>query len=177
MSRVGKIPVQLPSGTEFKINGRNITIKGSKGELNFVAPANVTVKQEDNQIVVSPNDDSKQAKSEWGTARSIIDNMVKGVAEGYTLKLELIGVGYRASVQGQMLSLSLGFSHDIKYALPASITARCPKQTEIELSGADKQLIGQIASEIRSIRPPEPYKGKGVRREGEYVRRKEGKKK
>ena len=176
MSRIGKLPVKL-QGAQAQIQGRKLTIKGPKGELSFNIPEQVAFKQENDQIVFSPADNSKRARTLWGTARAITNNLVKGVKDGFSLSLELQGVGYRASVQGQILSLTLGFSHEIKIAIPKGLTIACPSQTEISITGADKQMVGQFAAEVRSLRKPEPYKGKGVRRKGEYVRRKEGKKK
>lgn len=177
MSRVGQSPVQLPEGVSVSISGTIVSAKGKLGELSVVLTDDVTVKQEDGMIVVAPVDDSQKARAMWGTARSRINNLVEGVSEGYTKKLEINGTGYRAQVQGSNLVLQLGFSHDVQYPIPQDIKIVCPDQTHIEISGADKQKVGQIASEIRGYRPPEPYKGKGVKYEGEYILRKEGKKK
>ncbi len=177
MSRVGKIPVEVPSGVDVAINGRVVTAKGSRGQLAFEAAGDVTVALEDGKIVVRPVDDSKRARSMWGTARSRIQSMVTGVAEGFTKNLEINGVGYRAAVQGSTLNLQLGFSHDIAYPIPEGIAITCERPTAIAISGADKQKVGQVAADIRAYRPPEPYKGKGIKYSDEIVLRKEGKKK
>lgn len=177
MSRIGKHPVKMPAGVTATITADEIVIKGKLGELRHHMPHGVTVTQENDEIVVRPmtNDDAHRAL--WGTVRANVNNMVKGVSEGFTRKLELIGVGYRAQVQGDVLKLTLGFSHDIDYKLPQGVKAATPVPTTIELSSIDKQLLGQVASEIRSYRAPEPYKGKGVKYETETVLRKVGKKK
>ena len=175
MSRIGKHPVKLPAGVTAVIGAEEITVKGKLGELKTHIPHGVVVKQENDEIVVSPV--SNEHRALWGTVRANINNLVKGVNEGFSKKLELIGVGYRAAVQGQVLKLTLGFSHDVDYKLPAGVKAVCPVQTTIELSSCDKQLLGQVASEIRSYRAPEPYKGKGIKYDDETVLRKEGKKK
>ncbi len=176
MSRIGKHPVNL-SGATATIDNAEIEIKGKLGSLKTHIPSGVSVVQENDTIVVSPVSSTKQDRMLWGTVRANIQNMVKGVSEGFTRKLELVGVGYKAQAQGQKVKLSLGYSHDIDYALPAGITCATPQPTVIELSGIDKQLLGQVASEIRSYRSPEPYKGKGVKYEGETILRKVGKKK
>ena len=177
MSRIGKHPVKMPEGVTATISAEEIVIKGKLGELKTHIPYGVTVKQENNEVVVAPISQAKEHRMLWGTVRANINNMVKGVSEGYTRKLELIGVGYKAQAQGQTLKLSLGFSHDINYQIPAGVKVATPQPTAIELSGIDKQLLGQVASEIRSYRSPEPYKGKGVKYEEETVLRKVGKKK
>ena len=177
MSRIGKKPVTIPQGVEVTLNGQNVAAKGPKGELAVVLSDNVTVAQGDDGVTVAPADKSQTARSFWGLSRSLVENIVVGVSDGFSRKLELQGVGYRAQVQGTTLKLSLGFSHDIDYPVPEGIKIECPSQTEIIVSGIDKQKVGQVAAEIRSYRSPEPYKGKGVRYEGEYVFRKEGKKK
>ena len=177
MSRIGKHPVKMPAGVSADIKAGEIIVKGKLGELKTHIPHGVTVKQENDEIVVVPVSEDKEHRMLWGTVRANINNMVKGVSEGYTRKLELIGVGYKAQAQGQVLKLSLGYSHDINYDVPAGIKAATPQPTQIELSGIDKQLLGQVASEIRSYRSPEPYKGKGVKYEEETVLRKVGKKK
>lgn len=177
MSRIGKKPVTIPQGVEVTLNGQNVAAKGPKGELAVILSDNVTVAQGDDGVTVAPADKSQTARSFWGLSRSLIENIVVGVSDGFSRKLELQGVGYRAQVQGTTLKLSLGFSHDIDYPVPEGIKIECPSQTEIIVSGIDKQKVGQVAAEIRSYRSPEPYKGKGVRYEGEYVFRKEGKKK
>lgn len=177
MSRIGKHPVKMPEGVTATISAEEIVIKGKLGELKTHIPYGVTVKQENNEVVVAPISQNKEHRMLWGTVRANINNMVKGVSEGFTRKLELIGVGYKAQAQGQVLKLSLGFSHDINYQIPAGVKVATPAPTAIELSGIDKQLLGQVASEIRSYRSPEPYKGKGVKYEEETVLRKVGKKK
>ena len=177
MSRIGKKPVPIPSGVDVSLNGQAVAAKGPKGELQAILSELVSVEQTDEGLVVSPRDKSQSARSFWGLSRSLIYNLVTGVSEGFEKKLELQGVGYRAQVQGQTLKLSLGFSHDVDFAIPEGIKVECASQTEISISGIDKQKVGQVASEIRAYRPPEPYKGKGVRYVDEYVFRKEGKKK
>ena len=177
MSRVAKSPVKLPSGVEIKADGQALTVKGGKGSLQIELNKLVTVAQEDGQVSVRPAEESQQAWAQAGTARAIINNMVKGVSEGFEQKLELIGVGYRAQAAGKVLNLSLGFSHPVAYEMPEGITAETPSQTEILIKGIDKQLVGQVAANVRAYRPPEPYKGKGIRYAGEQVRRKEAKKK
>lgn len=177
MSRVGKNPISLPDGVTCQIQGNNIIVKGKNGELSAVISSGVQVSHEDNQIVVKPADDSKTARSLWGTWRSQIQNMVTGVSTGFTVDLEINGVGYRAAVEGKNVKLQLGYSHDIIYPLPEGITARCEKPTSLSISGSDRQKVGQVAAEIRAFRKPEPYKGKGVKYANEYILRKEGKKK
>ena len=177
MSRIGKKPVVIPQGVEVNLSGQNLAVKGPKGELAVTLSDYVTVAQNDDGVTVTPIDKTQTARSFWGLSRSLVQNIVTGVSEGFSRKLELQGVGYRAQVQGTTLKLSLGFSHDVDFPVPQGIKVECPSQTEIVITGIDKQKVGQVASEIRSYRPPEPYKGKGVRYEGEYVFRKEGKKK
>lgn len=177
MSRIGKKPVVVPQGVEVSLNGQNIAAKGPKGELVVTLSELVSVVQGDDGLTLSPVDKTQDALSFWGLSRSLVENIVTGVSEGFSRKLELQGVGYRAQMQGSTLKLSLGFSHDVDFPVPEGISVDCPSQTEIIVSGIDKQKVGQVAAEIRSYRPPEPYKGKGVRYEGEYVFRKEGKKK
>ena len=177
MSRIGKLPVQVPSGVSVQIDGQDIAVKGSKGELSLRLVDDVTATQEDGAVVVSPRDESKRARSMWGMQRSLVQNMVTGVSEGFEIDLEIQGVGYRAAVQGKTLNLQLGFSHDVAFPIPDGVTIACERPTAIKVSGIDKQLVGQVAAKIRSYRPPEPYKGKGVRYVGEYIFRKEGKKK
>ncbi|MEJ8574744.1 50S ribosomal protein L6 [Microbaculum marinum] len=177
MSRIGKKPVAVPGGVTATIEGQTVSTKGPKGALSVVLNDEVKVEMTDDGIQVDPRDDSKRARSMWGLSRTLVSNIVVGVSEGYTRKLEIQGVGYRAQVQGKNLQLALGFSHDVNYPIPEGIEIACPKPTEVVISGIDKQRVGQVASEIRRFRPPEPYKGKGVRYEGEYVFRKEGKKK
>lgn len=177
MSRIGKNSVKVPDGVSVEIAGQQVTAKGKLGQLSAMLPADVVVKQEGSEIWVKPRDASRKAQQMWGTARSVVNNLVVGVAEGFTRNLEIIGVGYRAQVQGKDLVLQLGFSHEIRYPIPEGVTAQCPEQTRITLTSADKQLIGRVASEIRGFRPPEPYKGKGVKYAEETILRKEGKKK
>lgn len=177
MSRIAKSPVKLPAGSEAKQQGQSISVKGAKGELSLNVNPMVAVTVADNEITVAPTKDEKAAWAQAGTARSLINNMVVGVTTGYERKLLLNGVGYRAQAKGKVINLTLGFSHPVEYELPEGIKAETPSQTEIVLSGIDKQLLGQVAANIRSFRPPEPYKGKGVRYADEYVRRKEAKKK
>jgi large subunit ribosomal protein L6 len=177
MSRLGKLPVTLPEKVSVTQQPNLVLVKGPKGELSTVITADVTVEVKDNIVLVQPANDSKRARSMWGTVRSNMANLVEGVTNGYKRTLEINGVGYRAQLKGQVLSISLGYSHDVKYILPTGIAAKVEKQTTIHLEGIDKQKIGQVAAEIRSLRPPEPYKGKGVKYAEEHIRRKEGKKK
>ncbi|HBU99316.1 MULTISPECIES: 50S ribosomal protein L6 [Thalassospira] len=177
MSRVGKNPVVVPNGVTITLNEEQISAKGKLGELNLSLTSDVTVTQEDNQIWVKPKNDSKRARALWGTTRANISNLVSGVSEGFTKKLEITGVGYRAQVQGNKLVLQLGFSHDVEMEIPTGLSVVAEKPTLVAISGADKQLVGQFAANARGWRGPEPYKGKGVRYEGEYILRKEGKKK
>jgi large subunit ribosomal protein L6 len=178
MSRVGKKPITAPKGVDIKVASGVVSVKGPKGELKLVVSDEVAVKVEGAEVTVTArNPDERKSKAMWGTARANIQNMVVGVTKGYEQDLELQGVGYRAAMKGKDLELSLGYSHPIVYKAPAGITFASAKPTEIKVSGADKQAVGQVAAELRRYRPPEPYKGKGVRKVGEYVRRKEGKKK
>ena len=178
MSRVGKYPVIVPEGVTVAVESNLVKAKGKLGELSCHFDADhINVKLDGNQVVVSPKAETKQARALWGTTRANINTIVKGVHDGFTKNLELVGVGYKARVEGSKLILSLGFSHDITVQAPQGIKIACTSPTQISISGADKQLVGQLASEIRDFRKPEPYKGKGVKYEGEYVRRKEGKKK
>jgi large subunit ribosomal protein L6 len=177
MSRIGKKPVAVPQGVTANVNGQTVTAKGPKGELTFVVNDEVLVKMEGSDISVEPRDDSKDARSKWGMSRTQIVNILTGVKDGFARKLEITGVGYRATMQGKNLQLALGFSHDVVYQTPEGITIATPKPTEITVSGIDKQAVGQVAAEIREYRGPEPYKGKGVRYAGERIVRKEGKKK
>ena len=177
MSKIGKHPVQLPEGVSAEVGQDAIVVKGKLGELKTHIPAGIQVTLEDGHLVVKPLQETKEAEAFWGTVRANLANMVKGVSVGFTKKLELIGVGYRVQVQGQKLVLTLGFSHDINYQLPAGVKAECVDQTKLILSCADKQLLGQVAAEIRSYRKPEPYKGKGIKYADEQILRKEGKKK
>ena len=177
MSRVGKKPVPVPSGVTATVEGQNVKMKGAKGELSFVVPEEVTVALEDGAVAVKPRDDSKSARAKWGMSRSQLANLVEGVSKGFEKRLEINGVGYKAAVAGKILKLSLGYSHDIDYEIPAGVTIVTPKPTEVVVSGTDKQKVGQAAAEIRDYRGPEPYKGKGVKYAGEFIFRKEGKKK
>ena len=177
MSRVGKKLIDLPEGIDVSIVHNGITIKGSKGELNANFPNTVKLEKEKDKVRVVPLNESKSAKASWGMARTIINNMVTGVSKGFSKVLEINGVGYRASVEGNILTLQLGYSHDIKLAIPEDLEVKCSKPTEIAISGIDKQRVGQFASEIRKLRKPEPYKGKGIKYQEEFIRRKEGKKK
>jgi len=177
MSRVGQAPIQIPEGVTVDVAGIVVSAKGKLGELSIQLTDDVKIEQNDNEISVSPVGDSKRAREMWGTTRAVINNLVMGVSEGFTKQLEVNGTGYRAQIQGQTLLLQLGFSHDVNFPIPEGITIKCPDQTHIEISGADKQKVGQVASEIRAYRPPEPYKGKGVKYADEYILRKEGKKK
>ncbi|MDN3608893.1 50S ribosomal protein L6 [Vibrio ostreicida] len=177
MSRVAKAPVAIPAGVEVKLNGQEVTVKGAKGELSRVLNAAVVVAQEENNLTFGPRDGVANGWAQAGTARALVNNMVVGVTEGFTKKLTLKGVGYRAAMKGNAVGLTLGFSHPVEHELPAGIKAECPSQTEIVITGCDKQLVGQVAADIRSYREPEPYKGKGVRYADENVRTKEAKKK
>jgi large subunit ribosomal protein L6 len=177
MSRIGKKPVQVPAGVTATVEGQKVTAKGPKGELFFVANDEVVLSQEDNVISVAPANESKDARAKWGMSRTMIENLFKGVKDGYEKKLEITGVGYRAAMQGKNLQLQLGFSHDVIYQPPEGISLACPKPTEIVVTGINKQVVGQVAAEIREYRGPEPYKGKGVKYAGERIVRKEGKKK
>ncbi|MDL2398360.1 50S ribosomal protein L6 [Rhizobium mayense] len=177
MSRIGKKPVQVPAGITASVDGQKVTAKGPKGELFFVANDEIGLKLENNAIVVTPLSDSKDARAKWGMSRTMIENILKGVKDGYERKLEINGVGYRAAMQGKNLQLALGFSHDVVYEPPQGITIAVPKPTEIVVSGINKQQVGQVAAEIREYRGPEPYKGKGVKYADERIVRKEGKKK
>ena len=177
MSRVAKAPVAVPNGVTVTQNGRQVEVKGSKGTLSFNLHALVELKQEEGKLQIAPTEESKDAWMQAGTARAVLNNLVKGVSDGFERKLLLIGVGYKAAVKGNVVNLSLGFSHPIDYNLPEGVTAETPTATEVLLKSANKQLLGQVASEIRGYRPPEPYKGKGVRYSDEVVLRKEAKKK
>ncbi len=177
MSRVGKRPVTVPAGVTATVEGQTVKMKGPKGQLQFVVPDDVAVKLDKGEVSVDPRAETKRARALWGTARAQIANLVAGVAKGFEKKLEITGVGYRAAVQGKNLQLSLGYSHDVVFSIPEGIAIVTPKPTEIVISGIDRQRVGQVAAEIRGYRPPEPYKGKGVRYAGEFIFRKEGKKK
>src|SRR5271165_5750614 len=177
MSRIGKKPVVIPAGVTAKLDGQTIAVKGAKGELKFTAPDEVSVSIDGGAVHVAPHGEDKRARAMWGMARALIANIVGGVTHGFEKKLEINGVGYKAAIAGKNLQLSLGYSHDIVFPIPAGVTITTPRPTEITVSGVDKQQVGQIAAEIRSFRGPEPYKGKGVKYAGEFIFRKEGKKK
>lgn len=177
MSRIANAPIAVPNGVNITLDGQQIKVKGSKGELDWNIHELVTVKQEDAELKVSANDSSKSAVALAGTTRALVNNMVTGVTEGFEKKLSIVGVGYRAQAQGQTLNLTLGFSHPVNYAVPEGVKVETPSNTEIVVSGIDKQKVGQVAAEIRAYRKPEPYKGKGVRYADEYVLRKQAKKK
>lgn len=177
MSRIGKKPVELVNGVTAEVKGQTIEVKGPKGARSFTATDDVEMKVEDGNIVVSPRGSSKRARQQWGMTRTQVANLVTGVTQGFKKELEIQGVGYRAQVQGNVLKLSLGYSHDVEYAIPSDITITSNKPTEVSIEGIDQQKVGQVAAEIRAWRKPEPYKGKGIRYVGEYVFRKAGKKK
>ena len=177
MSRIGKKAVPVPSGVQAVVEGQTVKIKGPKGALELVLHDDVVAKLDKGEIKVDPRSESKRARAQWGTSRTLINNLIEGVTKGFEEKLEITGVGYRAAVQGKNLQMQLGYSHDIVYPIPAGITIATPKATEVVITGFDKQKVGQVAAELRGFKPPEPYKGKGVKYTGEYVFRKEGKKK
>lgn len=177
MSRIANAPVTIPSGVEVKLNGQALAVKGGKGELSMGVHDSVAVTQDDGVLSFAAKNGDRESRALAGTMRAVVQNMVTGVSDGFERRLQLQGVGYRAQAQGKKLTLQLGFSHPVEYPLPDGIDAQTPSQTEIVITGIDKQRVGQVCAEIRAFRPPEPYKGKGVRYEGEYVRRKEAKKK
>ena len=177
MSRIGKRTIAVPKGVTVALDGQTISVKGPKGERSWTVAEEIEVKHEGDELSLALKADTQRGRAMWGLSRTLVDNMVVGVTDGFDKTLELVGVGYRAAMKGNALSLQLGFSHDVDIDPPAGVTFAVPKQTEIKISGADKQAVGQIAAVIRKLRPPEPYKGKGVRYTGEKVRRKEGKKK
>lgn len=177
MSRIGKKPITVPDGVTANVDGNTVTAKGPKGELSYVVNDEVLLTLDDGAITVAPRDESKDARAKWGMSRTMIENILTGVKTGFERKLEINGVGYRAAMQGKNLQLALGYSHDVVYELPEGVSAATPKPTEIVLTGIDKQQLGQVAAEIREFRPPEPYKGKGVKYAEEKIVRKEGKKK
>jgi large subunit ribosomal protein L6 len=177
MSRVGKKPVAVPSGVTANVSGKTISVKGPKGVLSLVIDDRVAVAMDKGEIKVDPKDESKAARALWGTTRANLNNIMTGVTKGFERKLEITGVGYRAAVQGKNLQLALGYSHDVLYPIPEGIAVATPKPTEIVVTGIDRKKVGQVAAEIRAYRPPEPYKGKGVKYAGEFIFRKEGKKK
>ena len=177
MSRVGKYPVQVPAGTQVQVDGQRVSAKGSLGEGIVALTDAVAVALENGEISIKPRDESLRARALWGTSRSLVNNLVHGVTTGFTKTLEITGVGYRAAVEGKALNLQLGYSHDVKYPVPDGIDIKCANPTTITVTGTDKQQVGQVAAEIRAYRPPEPYKGKGIKYAGEQILRKEGKKK
>jgi large subunit ribosomal protein L6 len=177
MSRIGKKSIAIPKGVTVALDGQTVSVKGPKGERTWTVAEEIEIRQEGDELSLTPRSDTPRARAMWGLSRTLVDNMVTGVTTGFDKTLELVGVGYRAAMKGTQLSLQLGFSHDVDIDPPAGVTFAVPKQTEIKISGVDKQAVGQIAAVIRKLRPPEPYKGKGVRYAGETVRRKEGKKK
>ena len=177
MSRIGKKPVPLPSGVTATISGQSIEVKGPKGTRSFKATDDVTLKVEDGAVTVTPRGTSKRARQQWGMSRSMVENLVTGVTTGFKKELEINGVGYRATMQGNTLKLALGYSHDVDFSVPEGVTITSPKNTEIIVEGIDEQLVGQVAANIREWRKPEPYKGKGIKYKDEYIFRKEGKKK
>jgi len=177
MSRIGKKPVVVPAGVTANIEGRELTVKGAKGTLSMQLADEVTYEINDGGISVQPANDTKRARSFWGMQRTLVQNLITGVTEGYSKQLQITGVGYRANVQGKNLKLQLGYSHDVDFAIPEGITIATPDQTTVNISGIDKQKVGQVAAEIRRWRKPEPYKGKGIKYAGEFIFRKEGKKK
>jgi large subunit ribosomal protein L6 len=177
MSRIGKRAVAVPQGVTASLDGQTVTMKGPKGQLAFVLHDDIVAKLEDGQLKVDPREGTKRARSMWGMSRTMVQNLVTGVTAGFEKRLDIEGVGYRAAVQGKTLTLALGYSHDVVYPIPDGITIACPRPTEVVVSGIDRQKVGQVAAEIREFRKPEPYKGKGVRYRGEFIFRKEGKKK
>jgi large subunit ribosomal protein L6 len=177
MSRIGKKPIPVPNGVTATVDGQSVTVKGPKGQLAWTVAEEIEVVQENGAITLTPREDTQRARAMWGLSRTLLGNMVEGVTKGFEKNLELVGVGYRAAMKGKSLSLQLGYSHDVDLPAPDGITFAVGKPTEVKISGIDKQAVGEMAARIRKIRPPEPYKGKGVRYAGEKVRRKEGKKK
>jgi large subunit ribosomal protein L6 len=177
MSRIGKKAVAIPSGVTADVQGQTVKVKGPKGTLQLVLSDEVAVKMDKGAIKIDPRSETKRARSQWGTSRTLVANLVTGVSKGFEQKLEITGVGYRAAVQGKNLQLQLGYSHDVVFSIPEGIVIATPRPVEIVITGIDKQRVGQVAAEIRDFRPPEPYKGKGVKYAGEYIFRKEGKKK
>lgn len=177
MSRIGKKPVELPSGVEASLSGQTVTVKGPKGSREFTATDDVTITIDGSTVTVEPRGKSKRARQQWGMSRTMVANLVTGVTDGFKKELEINGVGYRAQMQGNVLKLNLGLSHDVEFEVPEGVTVTAPKQTEIVIEGSDEQLVGQVAANIRAWRKPEPYKGKGIKYKDEYIFRKEGKKK
>ena len=177
MSRIGKKPVELPSGVTATLDGQTIEVKGPKATRSFTATDDVLITIEDNAVTVTPRGMSKRARQQWGMSRTMVANMVQGATQGFKKELEIQGVGYRAQIQGSTLKLNLGLSHEVNFDVPQGVTVTCPKPTEVVIEGTDEQLVGQVAANIREWRKPEPYKGKGIRYKGEFIFRKEGKKK
>jgi len=177
MSRIGKKPVELPSGVTASLSGQTIEVKGPKATRSFTATDDVTIVIDDNSVTVTPRGSSKRARQQWGMSRTMVANLVQGASQGFKKELEIQGVGYRAQIQGTNLKLNLGLSHEVNFAVPDGVIVTCPKVTEIVIEGTDEQLVGQVAANIREWRKPEPYKGKGIRYKGEFIFRKEGKKK
>jgi large subunit ribosomal protein L6 len=177
MSRIGKKAITVPAGVTASLNGADLSVKGPRGEMSLVMPDEIAVTIDGGAILVKPRQDTKRHRQFWGLTRTLVNNLVTGTTTGFTEVLEMVGVGYKAALQGKNLKLSLGFSHDVDYAIPDGIAIKCPDATTIEITGNDKQKVGQVAAEIRRWRKPEPYKGKGVKYRGEYIFRKEGKKK
>jgi len=177
MSRIGKRPVELPKGVTATVSGQTVEVKGPKGTRSFTATDDIELTLDGNTVTVTPRGQSKRARQQWGMSRSMVANLAQGVTDGFKRELELVGVGYRAAMQGKDLKLSLGYSHDVVFEVPAGVTVSVPKPTEIVVEGSDQQQVGQVAANIREWRRPEPYKGKGIRYKGEYIFRKEGKKK
>jgi len=177
MSRIGKKPVAVPKNVTAAVDGQKVTVKGPKGQLSLTLAGDIEVKLENGSISLAPRSDTKRAHAMWGMSRSLVENLIRGTANGFSRTLEITGVGYRAALEGKLLKLQLGYSHDILYPVPEGISIAVPKPTEITVSGIEKDKVGQVAAEIRSFRGPEPYKGKGIRYQGEFIQRKEGKKK
>jgi large subunit ribosomal protein L6 len=177
MSRIGKKPIPVPKNVTATVDGQKVTVKGPKGQLSLTLVDDIEVAIEDEAVVVKPRADTKRARSMWGMSRSLVENLMKGTTNGFTRTLEITGVGYRAAIDGKSLKLQLGYSHDVLYPVPEGISIAVPKPTEITISGIEKDKVGQVAAEIRGFRGPEPYKGKGIRYQGEFIQRKEGKKK
>lgn len=177
MSRIGQRPVPVPQDVTVEVSGQEMTAKGPMGELSMTLVEEVLASLENDEVVIKPRDNSKRSRTMWGMQRSLVDNLVRGVSQGFSMELEIIGVGYRAAVEGRTLNLQMGYSHEINYPIPEDIDIKCERPTAVSISGMDRQKVGQVAAEIRAFRKPEPYKGKGIRYVGEYVFRKEGKKK
>jgi large subunit ribosomal protein L6 len=177
MSRIGKKPIDLPKGVTATVSGQTVEVKGPKGARSFTATDDVTIAIEDDALTVKPRGSSKRARQQWGMSRTQVANLVTGVTDGFKREMEITGVGYRAAVQGNVLKLSLGYSHDVEFEIPADVTIQTPKPTEIVVEGIDQQVVGQVSANIREWRKPEPYKGKGIRYKNEFIFRKEGKKK